>query len=420
MHASRVTPARRLGQVVTGLGALIVLLILIAGAPVALIAFAGNPLPDQVPSLADIGSALTSRDDGQLFLRALAVVGWLGWATFLLSVLVEVPAQLARRPAPRLPGLGRQQRVAAALVGSISLILIASPAAAFAAPGPAEAATVVVASSGFGAAPEHAAPASRPYTSTQLTPNQLTGPATQTASAGQSSSAGQAASAAAGSLVSPTALAALAAAPSGADQPGAPSGADQPGAPSGADQTADAPVYEVAKGDYLGHIANRYLGEFSDYRQLAALNDIDDPDRIRAGQLLRLPTEATDSGVRAHASGAVLPVTDQPAPRTPPPAEKPSPTPAAPQTEAPPAADAPQTPAERPTWQIDNDRPGNLGGGVSAGRSGPEQNLNRPLAIAAVITAASIVGAQIGTVLGLKGRTAGSPADSGRHRRERE
>lgn len=405
MRASRVTPARRLGQVVTGLGALIVLLILIAGAPVALIAFAGNPLPDQVPSLADIGSALTSRDDGQLFLRALAVVGWLGWATFLLSVLVEIPAQLVRRPAPRLPGLSRQQRVAAALVGSISLILVASPAAAFAAPGPAEAATVLVASTGFGAAPEHAAPTSLPLTSNQLTPNQLTGAATQTASAGQ------AASAAAGPLVSPTALAALAAAPSGSDQ----TGTDQ------ADQPAQPPVYRVAKGDYLGHIADRYLGEFSDYQQLAALNDLDDPDRIRAGQLLRLPAEATDSGVRAHASGVVLPAPDRPAPQTPPPVEEPPA--AAPQTEAPPAAeapDAPEAPAERPAWQVDNDRPGNLGGGVSAGRSGPEQNLNRPLAVAAVITAASIVGAQIGTVLGLKRRTAGTPTDSGRHRRYRD
>ncbi|WP_326550828.1 LysM peptidoglycan-binding domain-containing protein [Micromonospora sp. NBC_01813] len=409
MRASRVTPARRLGQVVTGLGALIVLLILIAGAPVALIAFAGNPLPDQVPSLADIGSALTSRDDGQLFLRALAVVGWLGWATFLLSVLVEIPAQLVRRPAPKLPGLGRQQRVAAALIGSISLILVASPAAAFAAPGPAEAATVLVASSGFGAAPEHAAPASGPLNSNQLTPNQLTGAATQTASAGQ------AASVAAGPLVSPTALAALAAAPSGADQ----TGADQAGADqTGADQTDQPPVYQVAKGDYLGHIADRYLGEFGDYQQLAALNDLDDPDRIRAGQLLRLPTEATDSGVRAHASGVVLPAPDRPAPQTPPPVEQPAP--AAPQTEAPPAAEAPEAPAERPAWQVDNDRPGNLGGGVSAGRSGPEQNLNRPLAVAAVITAASIVGAQIGTVLGLKRRTAGTPTDSGRHRRYRD
>ncbi len=124
----------------TGFGALIVLVGLLAGGPIALLAFAGNPLPDHVPTLAEIGTALTSRDDGQLFLRALALAGWFGWATFALSVLVEVGAQALRRPAPRLPGMSRQQRAAAALVGSVALILAASPAAtaattAYASPG---------------------------------------------------------------------------------------------------------------------------------------------------------------------------------------------------------------------------------------------------------------------------------------------
>ena len=105
----KVSATRRLGQVLTGLGALIVLVGLLVGAPIALLAFAGNPLPDHVPTLAEVGNALTSRDDGQLFLRALAVVGWVGWATFALSVLVELPARALRRSAPRLPGMGRQQ-----------------------------------------------------------------------------------------------------------------------------------------------------------------------------------------------------------------------------------------------------------------------------------------------------------------------
>ncbi|WFE25556.1 LysM peptidoglycan-binding domain-containing protein [Solwaraspora sp. WMMD791] len=408
MSTTRVTPARRLGQVVTGLGALIVLLILLAGAPVALLAFAGNPLPDEVPSAAAIGAALTSRDDGQLFLRALAVVGWLGWATFLVSVLVEVPARLLRRPAPRLPGLNRQQRVAAALIGSISLILVASPAAAFAAPGTVEATTVVAVSTGFGAAPADAKATAGQATAGQATDSRPT--PHQLAGAGQS-----------GPLVSPAALHALATAPSTPDRPDA-----------GTDAAAAEPVYRVANGDYLGHIADRYLGEFGDYRQLAALNEIDDPDRIRAGQLLRLPADATDTGVRPHANGTVLtpaaprtpapPATEQPAPQPPAAGQPPTgqPTTPPPTTDVP--SDAGTAPAQRPAWQIDDDAAGggNLGGGVSAGSPGPQQNLNRPLAVAAVITAASIVGAQIGTVLGLKRRTAGAPTDSGRHRRYRD
>ncbi|NES38255.1 peptidoglycan-binding protein, partial [Micromonospora sp. PPF5-17] len=103
---------RRTGQVLTGLGALVVLCAVLVGGPVALLAFAGNPLPDHLPTLAEVGTALTSRDDGQLFLRALAVLGWFGWATFALSVLVELLAAALRRPAPRLPGMRRQQRAA--------------------------------------------------------------------------------------------------------------------------------------------------------------------------------------------------------------------------------------------------------------------------------------------------------------------
>ncbi|MEV1142910.1 peptidoglycan-binding protein, partial [Micromonospora sp. NPDC049799] len=130
MTASGGSVVRRTGRVLTGLGALVVLCGVLVGAPVALLTLAGNPLPDQVPTLAEIGATLTSRDDGQLFLRALALAGWFGWATFALSVLVELGAQTLRRPAPRLPGMGRQQRAAAALVGSVALIVAASPAAA--------------------------------------------------------------------------------------------------------------------------------------------------------------------------------------------------------------------------------------------------------------------------------------------------
>ncbi|ROO52588.1 LysM repeat protein [Micromonospora sp. Llam0] len=392
MRATRVSPVRRLGQVLTGLSALIILLILLVGAPVALLAFAGNPLPDHLPGVDEIGTALTSRDDGQLFIRALAVAGWLGWATFLLSVLVEVPARLRRRPAPKLPGMGRQQRVAAALVGSISLILVAGPAAAYAAPGPVEATSAAVVGTGFGSAPELAAPAGQ-----HSTPNQLVGVT------GRSAAPAPAAVGSPAPLVSPAALHTLAAAPTG---PGADGTAptDQP------DEAAEPAVYRVAKGDYLGHIADRYLGGFSDYQELADLNEIGDPDRIRAGQLLRLPAEATDTGVRPHATGTVVTPAVTPTPSQPTPEQ-----PAAPQT--PPPVDVPSD-ADRPAWQVDNDATGNLGGGVSAGRPGPEQNLNRPLAVTAVITAASIVGAQIGTMLGLKRRTAGTSGETGRHRRD--
>ncbi|GHJ12044.1 MULTISPECIES: LysM peptidoglycan-binding domain-containing protein [unclassified Micromonospora] len=347
MGAPRRSAVHRAGQVLTGLGALVVLVGLLAGGPVALLAFAGNPLPDHLPTLAEVGTALTSRDDGQLFLRALAVVGWFGWATFAFSVVVELLASALRRPAPKLPGMHRQQRAAAALVGSVALILAASPAAA-------SAATL--------AAPQPVVAA--PAVTTAYTAPQLATPTS--------------------------------AAP---------------------DATGPA-VYRVAKGDYLGEVADRYLDDFDRYRELARLNRLADPDRIRPGQLLELPGGAVDEGARRHAAGRLVVTPAKPAPAKPDGggtsamAPKPKPKP------------APHTPARdtTPTVEAPEGQPPAMAAGAS--RATAEEGINRPLAISAVLAVASIVGAQIGAVLGLRrrpvpARALGSRAlGNGRHRRD--
>ncbi|MEW2386217.1 LysM domain-containing protein [Micromonospora sp. NPDC047707] len=390
------TPARTVGRVLTGFGALVLLCALLVGAPVALLALAGNPLPDQVPTLAEVGAVLTSRDDGQLFLRALALAGWAGWATFALSVLVELGALVLRRPAPRLPGMSRQQRAAATLVGSVALILAASPAAASAAAvaaGPPALATPPTAATL--AAPHHAA----------------------------------------GSTVPALARPALAA-PTGVDRPtlAAPTGVDRPAlaAPARAtphqaaritrealgasparattpttprDQAGRAPVYRVAKGDHLGSIAERYLDSFGEYRTLARMNRLADPDRIHPGQLLRLPAEAKDRGARPHATGRLV---ARPTPR--PPA---APVPA-------PERPAPTVPDESSTT-APKDGPAVT---VGAARPGDPDRVNRPLAVSAILAVSSIIGAQIGAVFGLRRRPAtvrvvtGQGAATARHQRE--
>ncbi|MCI4063645.1 LysM peptidoglycan-binding domain-containing protein [Micromonospora sp. R77] len=245
MAAPQRSAVRRTGQVLTGLGALVVLCGVLAGAPIALLAFAGNPLPDHLPTLAEVGTALTSRDDGQLFLRALAVVGWFGWATFAFSVVVELVAQVLRRPAPKLPGMGRQQRAAAALVGSVALILAASPAAA-------SAATL--------AAPTPAVAMAAPTSAGTLNPST---------------------SAVTLAVSNPVA--------------GSGVGASVRSAPVATPEAAP-PLYRVAKGDYLGEVAERYLDDFDRYGEVARLNRLADPNRIRPGQLLKLPESASDAG----------------------------------------------------------------------------------------------------------------------------
>ncbi|QOC94714.1 LysM peptidoglycan-binding domain-containing protein [Micromonospora craniellae] len=372
MAASGGTAVRRVGRVLTGFGALVVLIGLLVGGPIALLAFAGNPLPDHVPTLAEIGTTLTSRDDGQLFLRALAIVGWFGWATFALSVLVELGAQSLRRPAPRLPGMGRQQRAAAALVGSVALIIAASPAAT--------AATTAYTAPTYSAPVAATATLARPATTT------LSGPAT----------------------------------------------AFEPVVARAERATSDVPVYKVAKGDYLGKVADRYLDDFEDYRKLAALNNLRDPDRIRPGQLITLPTDANDQGARPHATGRLVGQQARPGP-TP---EQSRPTPSKPDVEQPEsAAPTPPPPAATPQGrpaphdEAPKDHPPVVT--VGAARAGEPDRVNRPLAISAVLAVASIVGAQIGAVLGLRCRPVavsvprqpvrrGQPRElpAGRHRKD--
>lgn len=391
MAASGRSAVRRTGRVLTGFGALVVLCGVLVGGPVALLAFAGNPLPDHVPTLAETGAILTSRDDGRLFLRALAVAGWFGWATFALSVLVELGAQALRRPAPRLPGMSRQQRAAAALVGSVALIVAAAPAAS---------AATVATMEPHAVAPAAVAPAAPRMPAALPPPAALASPA------------------AAGQSVASTAA-----------PPGAVVSATR------ATLAGAAPVYRVARGDYLGAVAERYLGGFADYRELARLNRLDDPDRIRAGQLLKLPERASDRGVRPHATGRLVARPARPAPpgHTTPGQAAPgratsgqaasgqeTPGKIAP-GRATPGKDAPDraTPGEAGSGRTaPGQAPGDAGQRqpgaeapgapvtVGAARAGEPDRVNRPLAVAAVLAVASIVGAQIGAVLGLRRRPA--------------
>jgi hypothetical protein len=399
-----VSTSRRVGQVARGLGALVVLVALLVGAPIALLAFAGNPLPDHLPSFAETGATLTSRDDGQLFLRALALVGWVGWATVGLSVLVELPARLSHRTAPRLPGLRRQQRMAAALVGAAALVVVASPAAA----------AVAV-----------------------MTPPVVAAAAPPTAGA------------------------------SFASQPLAFAG---PGPPPHTSVRTTEPAYEVERGDYLGHIADRYLGDFDSYPELATLNGIRDPHAT--GVVVMPGGEAPTPARPGRAAPRPAPPAQRPAPRPAPPAQRPAPQPARPtdgpsapstpdRSDRPPAGDtaarpaparstparpvpprgapdpAPQDPgagARTPVRAADSPNPAvprtdgepqdhhhDAGGAADGGAN----SLNRPLAISAVLAAASIAGAQAGAILGLRKRSApGSSARSngrvGRHRADVE
>ena len=104
-------------RVLGGLASLVVLIVLLVGIPTALVFFAGNPFPTGD----ELARVLSGPDVGGVFLvgTVLPLIGWVAWASMAIAILVEIPAQVRRIPAPKLPGLGLQQKGASVLVGAI-------------------------------------------------------------------------------------------------------------------------------------------------------------------------------------------------------------------------------------------------------------------------------------------------------------
>src|SRR4051794_8249633 len=76
-----------------GVLALSLLLALVAGIPIALLAVGSAAHLAVLTDLPRLTAELTGPDDGSLFLAVLTVLAWIGWATFALAVVLEIPAQ---------------------------------------------------------------------------------------------------------------------------------------------------------------------------------------------------------------------------------------------------------------------------------------------------------------------------------------
>ena len=225
-----------------GVAALLGLLGLLGGIPAALLLVGAARLPDRLPTWEQVTGALTAPDDGRLFLSMLLVVAWVAWATFALSVLVEVVTRARGVPAPRLPALRVQQRTAAGLISAVALLFTLTPTAAA------------------------VAPAAPPAASADADPT----PAT-------------AAAAPAGPV------------PAEADVEAASTPAD----PVQQDQPAGGRMYVVEAGDTLWKIAEAELGDGARFTEITRLNQgvpqadgraLDDSRWIEPGWTLRLPT----------------------------------------------------------------------------------------------------------------------------------
>ncbi|MET7714867.1 LysM peptidoglycan-binding domain-containing protein [Streptomyces sp. NPDC005407] len=129
-------PLRAVGALLRALLGLALLLAMAGGVPYLLLTVGHQPT-----ELSDGFDLLMRQDDGSLFLVVLTCIGWVAWAAFTFSVLVEIVAVLRQRSAPRIKGLGGLQSFASFLIGTI--VLLAPTAASAATTGPAVAATTL-------------------------------------------------------------------------------------------------------------------------------------------------------------------------------------------------------------------------------------------------------------------------------------
>lgn len=102
------------------LGALIVLACLVGGIPLALLTFYGNPIPQQLPAAEDVAHLFTTNDSIGFLLFVVVWIGWIAWATFTLSVALEIFSRIRHIPTPQLRGFSAQQGAAAVLIAAIA------------------------------------------------------------------------------------------------------------------------------------------------------------------------------------------------------------------------------------------------------------------------------------------------------------
>src|SRR5260221_553046 len=128
MRSPRRRPGRGgRGTALRGGRALLPLIILVVGLPIALYRLGGAPLPRHMPSWHHVSTLLLRRDDGTVFLGAVRDLSWIAWAAFTAAAAVEAQAALRGRRAPRLR-LGGLQNAASWLVPAAALAVPPPPA----------------------------------------------------------------------------------------------------------------------------------------------------------------------------------------------------------------------------------------------------------------------------------------------------
>ncbi|WP_331762688.1 LysM peptidoglycan-binding domain-containing protein [Streptomyces sp. NBC_01420] len=302
-------PLRAAGTALRALLGLSLLAALVVGAPYLLLTVGHQST--ELPGGTDL---LTQQDDGTLLLVVMTCIGWIAWAAFAFSVLVELVAVLRRRSAPRIRGLGGMQSLASFLIGGIVLLAPTAASAATVVPAVAVTATHTAGQGAhtIGETPApHATAAKLQHTVTSATesPWELaqtylgSGPRWKDIAALNP----EIPELVAGDQYLPQGavltLPGDARLPVPSDTDTASEVTDRPTStmhPQGTEDEEAATSYTVQPGDYLSKIAERKLGDGDRWPELYETNKgsrqpyghaFTDPDQIYPGQELTLPTQ---------------------------------------------------------------------------------------------------------------------------------
>ena len=330
--------------------ALITLLALVVGAPYLLWVLGRGLLPDQVPGISQVWDSLTSRDTGALFMGALVLVGFIAWAIFTLCVLVDIAGRVAGRtwtvqiPGFRVPQAAASSLVSAVLAGSV-LLGVTGTATAQSLPPLPHAATAVTAAAAV--TESVAAPQQTAAVIPTAAPASTTGPQWPVEDGDTLWSIADR------TLGDPLRYEEIFELNQNTVQPdgGRLATSDTwlevgwilrlpTDAKAAAPQPANTPATEnttvtVRPGDTLSQIALDHLDDATRYPELAALNQIADPDDISVGQMIVITEPSIDTATAitpAAAPSSGPPVDDSSAPG---PAAAPAPETAGPPTAAP-------------------------------------------------------------------------------------
>ncbi|MFB9923943.1 LysM peptidoglycan-binding domain-containing protein [Amycolatopsis halotolerans] len=125
---------RPVTSIVRFLGGLLALAAILAGPPTAFWTFRDVLLPNHVHTFADALAALVTHDSGQVFLTLLAFAGVVAWLQLTTAVLVEATGCLRGLPVRRLAGLDWARKIAAGIlllmIGTATVATAAEPPAA--------------------------------------------------------------------------------------------------------------------------------------------------------------------------------------------------------------------------------------------------------------------------------------------------